>query len=238
MNLQSESITQIATALSTAQADMQNAVINKENPHFRSRYADLSAMRDATIPHLSKNGLSLSQQPIVKENGDFILRTLLMHNSGEWIGGEFPLPRAAKLQELGSAITYAKRYSWSAICGVASEEDDDGNEGQHANLGQPKRAPPPPPRKREDGQAITPPKKEAETTPGEDDFINDDSIMTPSEKAHIEKLHEDGKAAADKGLGSLKEWYSFLPKTDKAVVQEMFMDELKERAEAYVVEGE
>jgi hypothetical protein len=125
----SDTISALAGALAKAQLLMENATLNQENSFFKkadgnkARYADLAAVREATIKHLNANGLSIIQ--LVGEGP--CLHTRLMHASGEWIESIYPLPGAAKPQELGSALTYARRYSWASICGIAAEDDDDGN---------------------------------------------------------------------------------------------------------------
>lgn len=126
----------LATALAKAQAECQNVVMNKTNPHFRSRYADLSAVRDAIIPVFTKHGLSIIQCPSVDESIGFHLETRLIHSSGEEMVWRFPLPGdVSKMQVVGSAISYARRYTLSAVAAVASEEDDDGNASTDTNGG-------------------------------------------------------------------------------------------------------
>jgi hypothetical protein len=122
---------ELMAALAKAQAEMDNAPMNSENPHFRSKYADLASIRNATIPALSKHGLSLHQVTRIDGSG-MVLVTRLGHASGQFIDSVYPLPNSNKPHEMGSAITYARRYSWAAICGIAAEEDDDGNAGQDA----------------------------------------------------------------------------------------------------------
>lgn len=122
-------IDQLATALSAAQAKMNNAAFNRTNPHFKSKYADLAAIREATLPALTENGLSIVQFTAVSttvEGEKLLLHTRLMHKSGQFIEGEYPIPSGTP-QQMGSALTYAKRYSWSAMCGVAADDDDDAN---------------------------------------------------------------------------------------------------------------
>jgi len=122
----------LAKALAAAQAEMKNAPLNRTNPHFKSKYADLAAIRDATVPVLAKHGLSIVQYTKMCD-GTLMLHTRLLHESGEYLEGEYPLPAAYdKPQVMGSAYTYAKRYSWSAMLGVSAEDDDDGNAGQGA----------------------------------------------------------------------------------------------------------
>jgi hypothetical protein len=129
----SEQTVDLYAALAKAQGAMQNADVNKANTHFGNKYADLASIRDATVPALSANGLAIIQFATLTENGDMRLITRLVHSSGQWMEGEYPLPNLPdKPQVMGSAITYAKRYCWSAVCGIASEEDDDGNAAQDA----------------------------------------------------------------------------------------------------------
>lgn len=124
---------QLITALSLAQAKMQNATLNKTNPHFKNRYADLAAIRDAVIPALTANGLAVIQFTSVDAEGRMLLHTRLAHKSGQFIESTYPIPMALdRPQAMGSALTYARRYSLSAICGIAAEEDDDANEAAKA----------------------------------------------------------------------------------------------------------
>ncbi|MCS3690905.1 ERF family protein [Bradyrhizobium elkanii] len=119
----------MAAALSKAQGAMQNAVMNRTNPHFKSKYADLSSVLDAIRGPLSANGLSTTQTMHIRE-GHMILRTMLLHTSGQYIVSEYPLPMTGRPQEMGSAQTYARRYSLAALVCNASDEDDDGNAAQ------------------------------------------------------------------------------------------------------------
>jgi hypothetical protein len=135
----SETLSDLAAALATAQGEMSNAVLNKTNPHFRSKYADLAAVREATIPVLSKHGLSLVQMTGFDAEGTFLLTTRLLHASGQWMESVYPLPMMPdKPQVMGSAQTYARRYAWTGMCGIASEEDDDGNHAQEGAKSAPK----------------------------------------------------------------------------------------------------
>lgn len=127
--MQSEQIDKLTEALAKAQGTIKNATLNKINPHFKSKYADLAAIFDAVRKPLADNGLVVTQTTEIREGG-FILVTMLAHASGQWIHSEYPLPMAGKPQELGSALTYARRYSLSAIAGVAADEDDDANAAQ------------------------------------------------------------------------------------------------------------
>lgn len=121
----SENIDQLATALAAAQAEMKNAKLNKINPHFKSKYADLAEIRDTVTPALSKNGIAVVQGTDAVESGILVV-TRLVHKSGQWIESRFPIAYD-KPQTMGSAYTYAKRYSLAAICNIAADEDDDAN---------------------------------------------------------------------------------------------------------------
>jgi hypothetical protein len=124
----SEQISELAAALAAAQGMMENAVMNRVNPHFKSKYADLAAIFDAARKPLSANGLA-----IVQTIGDGVLHTRLLHTSGQWIASEHPLPMSGRPQEIGSALTYARRYSLSALIGIAADEDDDANVANRSN---------------------------------------------------------------------------------------------------------
>jgi ERF superfamily len=130
----SDQIDELAAALAKAQGMMENAVMNRINPHFKSKYADLAAIRDVSREPLSANGLA-----IVQTIGDGVLHTRLLHTSGQWIASEHPLPMSGRPQEIGSALTYARRYSLSALIGIATDEDDDatGAEKAHRANGKP-----------------------------------------------------------------------------------------------------
>lgn len=120
----SESIVQLATALALAQKEIEGASKDRENPHFRSRYADLASCWDACREPLTKNGLSVVQLP--KADGAVItVTTMLIHKSGEFIAESLSITAMdAKPQSVGSALTYARRYGLSAVVGIAPEDDD------------------------------------------------------------------------------------------------------------------
>ncbi|MDY0270182.1 ERF family protein [Trichloromonas sp.] len=121
----SESIAALAAALAKAQAAMRCAMKDSENPHFRSRYADLQSIWEAAREPLAANGLSVVQVPGTTERGVSV-ETLLLHESGEFIGGMVEIPLAKMdAQALGSGLTYARRYSLAAVVGIAPGDDDD-----------------------------------------------------------------------------------------------------------------
>jgi hypothetical protein len=116
---------QIATALVKAQRAFAPALKTSTNPHFRSRYADLAACVEAVIDSLNANGIALIQRTHDSDNG-VAVETLLVHESGESLSGGILHVPAAKHdpQGYGSALTYARRYSLMAACGIAPEDDD------------------------------------------------------------------------------------------------------------------
>ena len=125
---QSPEIDKLAAALAVVQAGLKPAVKDAVNPHYKSRYADLSAVWDACREALGANGLSIVQVGDVTDQYQAVLHTRLLHVSGQWIGGVYPLaPAAAGPQAMGSALTYARRYCLAALLGIVAEEDDDGN---------------------------------------------------------------------------------------------------------------
>jgi hypothetical protein len=120
-------VSNLATALCKAQSVMSGAKKDKQNPFFRSRYADLASVFDAIRAPFASNGLSITQTMDVLADGQQVLCTRLMHVSGEFIDSKMLLPKDPNPQKLGSAITYMRRYSLMAIAGIPAE-DDDGNQ--------------------------------------------------------------------------------------------------------------
>lgn len=124
-----ESIGKLATALAKAQSEIKGAKKDAENPFFKSKYADLASVWEACRDALSKNELAVAQVTDFGPNGEMVLNTVLMHSSGERMIGSMPIMVGDKAtaQQVGSAITYARRYGLAAMVGVAPE-DDDGNQ--------------------------------------------------------------------------------------------------------------
>ena len=128
----------IAAALVKAQKEFGPALKTSTNPHFRSRYADLSACVEAVIDALNNNGIYLMQLTDEHEGGVKVSTTFI-HESGEQLSGGTLFMPATKhdAQGFGSALSYARRYSLMAACGIAPEEDD----GNHATKTAPVTAP-------------------------------------------------------------------------------------------------
>lgn len=122
----SESVGKIMPAFLKAQKGFSAAVKESNNPYFKSKYADFNSVLDAVTNSLHANDIAFQQHPS-SEEGKIGVTTLLLHSSGEWISSEFtmPVPKLS-FQEAGQGITYARRYSLQAICGIGAE-DDDGN---------------------------------------------------------------------------------------------------------------
>ena len=126
---QSESIANLAKALSTVQGKLTHAKKDSANPFFKSKYADLESVWDACRDLLAANGLAVAQFPGLYSELDksMSLTTILTHNSGEWISQEMSVPvTKPDAQGAGSALTYMRRYAVAAVVGVV-QADDDGN---------------------------------------------------------------------------------------------------------------
>lgn len=123
----SESIVNVAKAIVAAQSEMGDIVKDAKNPFFKSNYATLNAVREACMPVLSKHKLGVLQ-PIVTREGKQFVETTVLHESGEFIMGEMEVTVKpnANAQEVGSAVSYARRYSLMSMLNLAAQ-DDDGN---------------------------------------------------------------------------------------------------------------
>ena len=117
----------IFAALVAAQKNFEAAAKTSNNPHFRSKYAALDVCVDAVKEALNNEGLYLLQKTHACDDG-VIVETIFIHESGDQISGGLLHVPASKhdAQGYGSALTYARRYSLLAACGIAPE-DDDGN---------------------------------------------------------------------------------------------------------------
>jgi hypothetical protein len=116
---------QIATALLKAQSEMSNPKKGATNPFFKSKYADLNAIREAVIPTLNENGISVLQ-PIVHVEGKNFVKTILLHESGELMESltEIIYNKVNDAQAQGSGISYARRYALQSFVCVGADDDD------------------------------------------------------------------------------------------------------------------
>lgn len=134
------SLGKIAPALIKARMAMTAASKTATNPHFKTKYADLSAVMDACVPQLLAEGIMPLQQAEPTHDG-VCMRTTLLHSSGEWVMSKVFLPATKQdPQAYGSAITYARRYGLAAIVCLAAE-DDDGEAMRYTPPSAPKPAP-------------------------------------------------------------------------------------------------
>jgi len=129
--------TNIYQKLQTAQAGMKQPAFDSENPHFHSKYASLGAVMDVVLPPLHKQGLLLTQA-ITHESGVITIVTSVFDGDTRADLAFYPIAyEGMTAQQIGSAITYAKRYSLSSVFARVADADDDGNAAQMAK---PKRA--------------------------------------------------------------------------------------------------
>lgn len=133
----SENINELAAALAKAQAEFKPVEKNCENPHFKSSFADLTAMKNEAQPKLAKHGLSVIQPPSNADSGEIIVTTRLMHSSGQFIEESLKIrPTKPDAQGAGSAITYGERYSYKSMVGLTVRgEDDDANAASGIQVG-------------------------------------------------------------------------------------------------------
>tara|TARA_B100001250_G_scaffold62916_1_gene49335 strand:- start:4181 stop:4663 length:483 start_codon:yes stop_codon:yes gene_type:complete len=124
----SPKIDKLAGALAKAQSEIRGAKKSSTNPFFKSDYADLDTVIKSCFPQLTKNGLSVIQGNDTCDKGSFYVTTMLLHESGQWIKSKLKMPIGGKqdAQAVGATITYARRFSLSAMVGIA-QTDDDGN---------------------------------------------------------------------------------------------------------------
>ena len=145
----SETIGAIAPALVKAQAEIRPIVKDSTNPAFRSKYTSLDAIMEVVRPVLAKNGLIVVQSVLDTIDGEhstsIMVESRVIHSSGEWIAGVVQVPVMQQTSHgFGSALSYGRRYSLSALLSLASDEDDDGNGAAQAQQARPQIKPGPP----------------------------------------------------------------------------------------------
>ena len=124
---QSEQVDQIAIALCESQKAFARIVKDTVNPFYKSEYATLPSVIDATRTALATNGIAVVQG-LGFDAGNCTVTTSLIHKSGQWVRSiaETPLSKQ-DAQGVGSAATYLRPYSLQAMLNISSEDDDDGN---------------------------------------------------------------------------------------------------------------
>lgn len=127
MNIETKVTASLHSALAAAFPEIEGATKDSTNPHFKSKYADLTSVVEAIKPALVRHGLFFTQGTEPSEGG-VIVETKVHHSSGESMsfGKLFVPANKNDAQGFGSALTYARRYSLMTAFGVAPE-DDDGN---------------------------------------------------------------------------------------------------------------
>jgi hypothetical protein len=149
----SETIGKLAMALVKFNCEVETIAKDAKNPHFKNNYATLDNIVEVIRPLLAKQGVIVMQIP-GGDGENVIMKTMLLHESGEFMKSEALIMRPAKNdpQGVGSCITYARRYSLCSMLSLSTGEDDDGN---HAS--QPQRAAQPPQSAPQRSQSSTPP---------------------------------------------------------------------------------
>jgi len=151
----SDTIGELAKALAAANLEIVNPSLDAVNPHFKSRYASLGAIINAVRLPLARHGIS-AVQTVSTDGGAVGVTTTLLHASGEWMAetAMSALPDRATVQQLGSIITYLRRYCLASVTNIVGEEDQDGNE---ASLPSAPRSEPRKPFKPQDPRTAVPP---------------------------------------------------------------------------------
>ena len=120
----------LALALSIAQGEFRS--IGKDQEGHGYSFTGFQSVVEKTSPILSNNRLAITQLMVTKMLGNVVLsgvKSILMHESGGWISSEAYIPTVktkmnSTVQMFGVNTSYIKRYSWLAICGVATTEKD------------------------------------------------------------------------------------------------------------------
>ena len=123
MNGQSDSITKISAALIAASKNLGAAKKGATNPFFKSKYANLSSIIEVVKEPLEQQGIIILQ-PMEVHGEQTFLRTILLHSSGEYLSSSIPLSLAGKEQEIGSRISYLRRYQLQAMLSIPAVDDD------------------------------------------------------------------------------------------------------------------
>lgn len=217
----SQGVDKLAEALAKAQAEITPPkkkckvdFVNTKGQRVKYNYADLADVLEAIRQPLSKNGLSVVHQMSGNDKG-FGLKTKLMHASGQFLDTWYPLPdpehSEIKPQEFGSALTYARRYSVSSLVGIASDEDDDGqnaavrpppnqNKGASAPSRKPPDSPPPATSKPNTTGSATPAKNHAPAMPELLEHIDQLALERSIQESEVKYLVTNGYEFKGSGL--------------------------------------
>ena len=125
----------LAAVLCAARPEIQNAKLDKVNPHFKSKYASLASVLEAIAP-FAEHGIAITETMTYDDHGRFLLVTQMSHAaSGEKIQCSYPLPENLDSQKMGSALTYARRFSLSTLCGISGDSGDEFDDDGEATRG-------------------------------------------------------------------------------------------------------
>ena len=195
----SQEIEKLAEALAAAQGKFKPVERNQTNTFHGYKYADLQSVIEATREALTEHGLALTQGIEFGEGGRIKVICSLLHKSGQWLETDVILrPKSDSAQEIGSALTYARRYGISALLSVAPDHDDDGNAAQGIKPGDVKGQKPDPKPAKPDPKPARPayqpqPQPQPPETPPQ-------MVYSAKSKKFVEKLE---KTLADKNLPAL-----------------------------------
>lgn len=132
-NYSSHEVDQLYTALAKAQGEYKPITYNRDNPFFKSQYADLDTIINSVRAALAKNGLALMQQIRIKDDGGTILHTKITHSSGQWEESRNRIvPPKNDVQSYGSILTYLKRYAAMSLLGITVAHDLSDDDGEVA----------------------------------------------------------------------------------------------------------
>ena len=123
--IRSESLKALAPALVAAQKKMGAALKDAKNPFFKSKFADLNSVIEASVPVLNAEDIAVLQTPAMN-NGKQVMQTILLHASGEYIVSETEVvaAKANDPQSAGSALSYSRRYGLQSTVTLRAEDDD------------------------------------------------------------------------------------------------------------------
>lgn len=154
----SEAVADLFAALAKSQAEMHNPGFDRDNPHFKSKYSSLAAVRDAIVPQLAKHGIAVLQEPTLGQGGVSCI-TRLVHQSGQWLETEpyFVPTDKMSAQGVASATTYARRIALQSLLVVAGDRDEDDDDGNAAEAAYHRQQHPPAQRSQSAGHGHTPP---------------------------------------------------------------------------------
>lgn len=177
------SLDQLAPAFVRAWGEIQNVKKDASNPHFGNDYASLEAVINASKPILSRHGLALLQAPAGMDGDKIGVVSMLLHESGQHITVTTQLPIGGKVtaQAAGSGYSYARRYAWAAIFGMA-QTDDDGN-----------------------GASVAPPAKEKPRKPVLDQHADDsllDTIARAKSIADLDAIKEAVRSSGEEAVAN------------------------------------